>query len=228
MSFTVRHEQAISGYASGHLTIASCALSDREAMTVGRLSDLSGYVPIDHEWESYLTLYPCGRFYAVAKTWNDPDCERRGCVVTHTILLGGIPTKNGLRCALGALRRPPSSLRGATGYDTAIDILSSPAVVVGTVEPHILEHLVFRETNPTAVVLWDDPPHETLAVQVWDSIAVEARSSLTLCTCAFNIRKGYDNEPFQMIIGPYAAASSIAYGQHALNVGFPRGKGRRT
>ena len=81
-------EQAFHGYDQGHRLLASSiSLSPQEAALLDRLSDLSGFLPLDTEIPTYLTLYPCGRFYAVARTWPDRSGVRSGTVLTHTLLI---------------------------------------------------------------------------------------------------------------------------------------------
>ncbi len=81
--------QLLHGYRSGHGQIsASIRLPDRDSELVTRLSDLSGSLSSGLQLDPYLTLYPLPsrKFFAVARTWPDPDAPRAGCVITHTLL----------------------------------------------------------------------------------------------------------------------------------------------
>lgn len=89
MSVAVLH-QLVHGYAHGHSLLAgSVELDRRDADLVARLSDLSGSLGPDVTVTPYLSLYPLPseRFFAVARTWLDPDAARAGCVLTHTVLV---------------------------------------------------------------------------------------------------------------------------------------------
>jgi len=82
--------QLLHGYCGGHGQIAgSVKLSDRDSEIVTRLSDLSGSLSSGLNFENYLTVYPLPsrKFFALARTWPDPDAPRAGCVITHTLLL---------------------------------------------------------------------------------------------------------------------------------------------
>jgi hypothetical protein len=86
----VQLHQLLHGYRSGHGQIASSVkLAERDSELVTRLSDLSGSLSSGIQFSSYLTVYPLPSrtFFAVARTWPDPDAPRTGCVVTHTLLV---------------------------------------------------------------------------------------------------------------------------------------------
>ena len=88
MTFTVH--QAVHGYAKGHVELAtSTKLRSDDSDLLTRLSDLSGALLQDREFDSYLTLYPLPStaFYVVARTWLDREAPRPGCVLTHSLLI---------------------------------------------------------------------------------------------------------------------------------------------
>lgn len=89
MSGTELH-QLLHGYKKGHEQLASSiTLSQKDAELVVRLSDLSGTLQSEAQFQPYLTIYPLptGKYYAVAQTWLDSEAPRSGCVLTHTILI---------------------------------------------------------------------------------------------------------------------------------------------
>lgn len=82
--------QLLHGYSRGHELLAgSTSLPAVDAELIVRLSDLSGTLPSDGEFEPYLTTYPLPsqQFYVVACTWLDRDAPRSGCVLTHSLLI---------------------------------------------------------------------------------------------------------------------------------------------
>lgn len=86
----VQVHQLLHGYRGGHGQIAaSVRLPNRDSELVTRLSDLSGSLTSGLQFDSYLTIYPLPsrEFFAVARTWPDPNTPRAGCVLTHTLLL---------------------------------------------------------------------------------------------------------------------------------------------
>lgn len=79
--------QTLHGYDRGHRLLArSVELNSDERYRIDRLSDLSGY-PGREDPPPYLSGYPCGRYYVIARTWIDVTAERRGTVWTHSLLI---------------------------------------------------------------------------------------------------------------------------------------------
>lgn len=82
--------QLLHGYRRGHRLLAGSIDPDHNtADLVARLSDLSGSLISDAEFQPYLTGYPLpsAEFYALARTWPDDSARRAGCVLTHTLLI---------------------------------------------------------------------------------------------------------------------------------------------
>jgi hypothetical protein len=82
--------QALHGYRRGHELLAgSVRLPPAVADLVTRLSDLSGSTASDWKFTSYLTGYPLSDagYFAIARTWEDKNAARAGCVLTHTLLI---------------------------------------------------------------------------------------------------------------------------------------------
>lgn len=82
--------QALHGYRRGHELLAgSVRLPPTVADLVTRLSDLSGSMAAGWEFTSYLTGYPLSDagYFALARTWEDREAARAGCVLTHTLLI---------------------------------------------------------------------------------------------------------------------------------------------
>ena len=84
----MRVEQTLHGYREGHhLLTSSVALTDEEGWTLEQLSDLSGQLELDEDFDHFHTAYPAGRWFVVARTWHDREADRRGTVLTHSLLL---------------------------------------------------------------------------------------------------------------------------------------------
>ncbi len=82
--------QALHGYRRGHELLAgSVRLSSSASDLVTRLSDLSGSTVAGWEFTSYITGYPLAGapYFAIARTWEDKQAARAGCVLTHTLLI---------------------------------------------------------------------------------------------------------------------------------------------
>lgn len=81
-------DQAWFGYDAGHGKLAaSIELTGHELRVLEGMSDLSGYLDRGQSYEHYDMGYPCGRFYALSRTWPDLANPRPGTVFTHVLLL---------------------------------------------------------------------------------------------------------------------------------------------
>jgi hypothetical protein len=83
-------DQQCHGYKNGHQLLAgSIKLSREDQDTVDRLSDISGPLRPSEVFEPYLTSYPLpgGSFYVIARTWQDLNAARAGCVLTRSLFI---------------------------------------------------------------------------------------------------------------------------------------------
>lgn len=201
------------GFDTSKPGFASCALWPEERWTLDRLSDLSGHLPLGVTMTPYLTLYPCQRFYAVARTWPDPANDRAGCVLTHTLLLRGIPSVDGLRRALGALRCPATGLRDRVDYAGPVDLFAATPVPMEPLDPALRDALLRLSTRPRRVpgclLFWDDPPHDAVALAVWSGLDPAGRATLTLCTGALGVRRDRFEHAFRVLVAPRGARASF-------------------
>ncbi|MFL6388859.1 MAG: hypothetical protein ACJ71U_15360 [Terriglobales bacterium] len=86
----IQVEQQCHGYKGGHQLLATSVKLVREDQdTIDRLSDISGALRPDERFSPYLTAYPLpsGEYYVLAKTWQDLDARRAGCVLTRSFLI---------------------------------------------------------------------------------------------------------------------------------------------
>ena len=89
MSQATVHQQ-LHGYRKGHqLLSASLVLDSRDQDTVDRLSDLTGRLRPGELFDPYLTAYPLPSqaYYVVARTFQDLEAPRSGCVLTRSMLI---------------------------------------------------------------------------------------------------------------------------------------------
>src|SRR5258707_11114863 len=83
-------DQQIHGYKSGHqLMAASRRLSRPDQDLVDRLSDMAGQLRPSETFKPYLTIYPLpsGNDCVIARTWQDLDAHRSGCVRTRSLIV---------------------------------------------------------------------------------------------------------------------------------------------
>jgi len=83
-------DQQLHGYRNGHQLLSSSAkLSKADQDLVDRLSDVAGPLRPGEHFDSYLTCYPLpsGSYYVIARTWQDLDAPRAGCVRTRSYFI---------------------------------------------------------------------------------------------------------------------------------------------
>ena len=83
----IQIEQQCHGYKGGHQLLGtSVKLAREDQEIIDRLSDVSGSLRPDEKFPPYLTSYPVpsGDYYVIAKTWQDLEARRAGCVLTRS------------------------------------------------------------------------------------------------------------------------------------------------
>jgi hypothetical protein len=185
--------QTLHGYDRGHRLLAFAGdVSDAERSLIERLSDLSGYTPSGFSFTSYLTGYPCGRYYALACTWPDLTAERGGAVLTHTVLLpralaAAAPSLAPLlplhRKPTSAFDRAPyQSLRPWDPAQLAREPFISPARARAALA------LVFFQPERPAVWIDAVAPLDGVA-HIWRHLWPDARQDFSFCTLSFQPRQ---------------------------------------
>lgn len=193
--------QALHGYTKwrGHAPLVEPkGLSSGEAYQAWILSDLSGYLPLDFAFprDGYLTGFPCGRYYALARTWLDESPgHRSGTVLTHTLL--GTVDEVALLPDFGVLEtlhRRPASPADVEPYRGALelDVSEAPAATPLPVEALVAVQALLC-TGPgkaaRAPVLWVDE-RQPLSVMrfLWWLLTPRERATFAFCTLALNPR----------------------------------------
>ena len=89
MNRSTVHEQ-LHGYRKGHqLLSTSLVLDAPDQDAVNRLSDLTGRLRPGELFDPYLTAYPLPSrtYYVVARTFQDLEAPRSGCVATRSLFV---------------------------------------------------------------------------------------------------------------------------------------------
>ncbi|KWF15209.1 hypothetical protein WL82_28925 [Burkholderia ubonensis] len=83
-------DQQLHGYRQGHQLLSSTIrLPKADQDLIDRLSDVAGPLSPGERFSPYLTLYPLPSetYYVVARTWQDLEAPRAGCVRTRSVLI---------------------------------------------------------------------------------------------------------------------------------------------
>lgn len=193
--------QALHGYTKwrGHAPLVEPKeLSSSEAYQAWILSDLSGYLPMELRFppEGYLTGFPCGRYYALARTWLDESPgHRSGTVLTHT-LLGAVDDVALLPDfgVLEKLHRRPASPADVEPYrgELELEVSEAPAATPCPAEALVAVQALLC-TGPGKVaqapVLWVDERQPIAVLRfLWGLLSVRERATFAFCTLALNTR----------------------------------------
>ncbi len=201
-----RIEQTLHGYRRGHERMASSV--DLDVATRGlmdNLSDLSGYMPSDIVWASYLTGYPCGEHYALARTWPDWSAPRSGAVWTHTLLvppslLGRLKDP----WSLTHLHHPPESRDDLEVYGRPLSFAEpasaqEPSGIAEPVRRQIAEYFFGLEHRP--LILRRERADDATMGWLWSLLWHEPRCELAFCTLALQPRR-VQGRVFDVMIVP--------------------------
>lgn len=184
MSQFVVHQQ-LHGYRKGHqLLSSSVRLSDGDQDTVDRLSDISGPLGPSEQFEPYLTTYPLpsGSHYVIARSFQDLDATRDGCVLTRSVLLSTADWVHleGLAGILAILDDTPSRLAVSQ-----IHVRSGgpvPKTVHDSRLPELVALLFLDKRRP--VVFFAALDAETIAVRLLVALWPALRRKFSICTYA--------------------------------------------
>ena len=204
-------EQLLHGYRRGHEQLASSIkLPARDAELITRLSDLSGSLASAPKFASYLTVYPLpsGAYFALARTWPDPDATRAGCVLTHTLLVPApVWATLGEPRALDDLFVLPVS-RSLREYGTAITIperFASGYLELKDSDQDVLLTFVDRYFGEgrTPIVWFGQNHSEEVLWRLLRGLWPKLRSSFSACTFCLQPRS-LDDRPFELMFAPPA------------------------
>lgn len=179
------YEQQLHGYRQGHqLLSGTIRLPKADQDLVDRLSDVAGPLSPGERFAPYLTLYPLpsGTFYVVARTWQDFEAARAGCVRTRSVLVPmaewqqmedvtavvAVATEGG--ADLPAERRAPAAV----------------ATLLPPVDPlqgtELIEALFLEERAP--IVVFDVESPEPLALRLTTALWPGFRRTFSMSTFA--------------------------------------------
>lgn len=83
-------DEQLHGYRQGHQLLSSTIRLEKDDQDlIDRLSDIAGPLGPNERFVPYITCYPLPSrsYYVVARTWQDLDAPRAGCVRTRSLLV---------------------------------------------------------------------------------------------------------------------------------------------
>ena len=183
----VRIEKQVHGYRRGHQLLAgTVALARRDQDEVDRLSDLEGPLRPGELFKPYLTAYPVPSkgYYVLARTFQDVEAGRSGCVLTSSALIPmeSWEAMDGVDYVLAELTRPDRQGVVVAG-EVPTGGWRAPEAVERGRTPEIVD-AVFGDGRP--VVIFDCEESETIAVRLMLALWPAVRRQFSLCTFALD------------------------------------------
>ena len=201
MSEIAIHQQ-IHGYHKGHQRLSSTLkLPERDQDTIDRLSDVSGPLRPREIFEPYLTTYPLpgGSYYVVARTFQDFDAPRSGCVVTNSVLLS-IHDWDRLEGVDGILKVIEKPTRGHKASTATVPVRGTTLEKVEDGRlAELVECLFFEEPKP--IVYFNTQEAESVALRILMSLWPAMRRKISVCTYALAPRR-IGKSHFDLVFAP--------------------------
>ncbi|KRG60217.1 hypothetical protein [Stenotrophomonas nitritireducens] len=178
-------DQQLHGYRQGHQLLSSTIrLPKPDQDLIDRLSDVAGPLSPGERFEPYLTLYPLpsGSYYVVARTWQDFEAPRAGCVRTRSVLvpmadwqeMQGVAAVVAVATEGGANR--PAERR-------AVAAVSNPLPPVDPLQgTELIEAMFLEERAP--IVVFDAEKPEPLALRLTTALWPGFRRTFSMSTFA--------------------------------------------
>jgi len=148
-------DEQLHGYRQGHQLLSSTVrLPKDDQDLIDRLSDIAGPLGPNERFTPYVTFYPLPSrsHYVVARTWQDLDAPRAGCVRTRSVLVP-MPTWGALKNVAGV-----------------VDLISK----VGAVEPAKKRPMHDTEPSPLA----DIDPRQ--GIELIEALFLEDRAPIVV------------------------------------------------
>ncbi|SDC45789.1 hypothetical protein SAMN05444679_103119 [Variovorax sp. CF079] len=203
--------QQLHGYRQGHqLLSGSVKLAKVDQDLVDRLSDVAGPLRPGERFSPYLSLYPLPSMshYVLARTWQDSDAPRAGCVRTRSLLVPmrrweqgielmdilGLLTLEGPLKQAQSIQAPKISQRPLPYVDAAQNV-------------ELVEALFLEERKP--IVVFDATDSEATLIRLVTAFWPSFRRSFAASTFALSPRNLGDRS-FDLVFSPIDARSRFS------------------
>lgn len=200
---TLIHQQ-LHGYQSGHqLLQSSVRLDSKDQDLIDHLSDMAGPLRPGQRFGAYISTYPLPslKYYVLARTEQDLDAPRAGCVKTKTLLVPMHFWEN---------EASPATLTELLGVPTSNEPIAVPidsqastlAIVNNPVLVELVEALFLERRS--AIVVFNAPSPEEIALRLLTAFWPGMRRNFSLCTFALSPRK-LSGKSFDLLFAPKSA-----------------------
>ena len=224
MTRTTIHQQ-IHGYRNGHqLRSASLVLDPRDQDTVDSLSDLTGHLRPEELFDPYLTAYPLPSraYYVVARTFQDREAPRSGCVLTRSLF---VPMDTWVELNsvewLLAMLEPIQEGEEVRPCDKPTRDEKRPTQVSDSRVVELVQALFFEAVRP--IVVFNAPEADLIATRLLVALWPGLRRSFSICTLALGPRQ-LGERGFDLVFAPITSRSRFsgeAFGRIGVRESLP-------
>jgi len=203
-------DQQLHGYQHGHeLLSGTIRLPPRDQDLIDRLSDLAGPLAPGEKFAPYLTCYPLpsGSHYVLAKTWQDREAPRAGCVRTRSLLIPMPDWISGVDP--GALAAVVTEV-GPTVPCKRLSIETSEARPLPPVDGagiELLEALFLEDASAVAVFGAASP--DNIALRILTAVWPSMRRHFTVSTFC-NSPRSIAKRSFNLVFAPIDARPNFS------------------
>lgn len=203
-------DQQLHGYQHGHeLLSGTIRLPPSDQDLIDRLSDLAGPLAPGEKFAPYLTCYPLpsGSHYVLARTWQDREAPRAGCVRTRSLL---IPMADWISSVdPGALAAVVTEV-GPTVPCKRLSVETSEARPLPAVEGagiELLEALFLEDAS--AVAVFGAALPDTMALRILTAVWPAMRRRFTVSTFC-NSPRSIAKRSFDLVFAPVDARPNFS------------------
>ena len=202
----IRIDSQIHGYRQGHqLLSASANLPKEDQSVIERLSDMAGPLRPGELFDPYLSGYPLPstHHYVLARTWQDLEVSRAGCVRTLSLLIpiSVWSSAPGIQAFLNLLN-PDAFPTAAEQVVTKSPTRSPLPLAQDFRASELLEAIFLEEGKPVAIFGVRDP--ELVAARLLTALWPSIRGRFSVSTFALSPRK-IEGRNFDLVFAPIDA-----------------------
>lgn len=203
-------QQQVHGYQSGHgLLGGTVKLARDDQDLVDRVSDIAGPLRPGEVFNPYITAYPLPseRYYVIARTWQDLEAPRAGCVLTRSLFMPmeAWERTSSISALAQAIMRP-----SRPDPELPIEFPSETKNLDSVLErrlPELVEALFLESRRP--IVVFDSPEAENIALRVLTALWPSRRRTFATCTWCLAPRK-LKGRDFDLVFAPRDARNRFS------------------
>lgn len=198
----------VHGYKNGHqLLNSNVELDSIDQDSVDRLSDISGALRPGEDFSPYLTCYPLPseKYFIIARTWQDSQNKRAGCVITKSLLIPfqewiDTPT---ISTYFQTILEADSSI--STGLNSTKRELLSPYVVEHPEE--LVESIFLEHRQP--ILVFNSKDAENITIRLYSVFWPSLRGKFACCTYALS-QRSINNRLFDLLFAPQTVKTKFS------------------